>query len=118
MRSEPANVRYQDLSKVCEEFFGWPGDFVRSRDDGEADRASRAKPIARPGGAKRGRGMTARRPPAPVEAGRPSRTDSLFAANPVSVSAQLIFGAGVVKFPGWQCSLVSTAMAAPGLIVL
>ena len=101
---------------------GQAGHLTRSRDDGEvaceAGRASRAKPIAGPIGAKRGRGMTARRPPAPVEAGRPSRTDSLFAANPVSVSAQLIFGAGVVKFPGWQCSLVSTAMAAPGLIVL
>jgi hypothetical protein len=80
MRREPANVRYEDLSKVCEEFFGWPGYFIRSRDDGEVDceagRASRAKPIAEPIGAKRGRGMTARHPPAPVEAGKSNLTGS------------------------------------------
>ena len=54
-----------------------------------------------PLGAKRGRGMTVRRPPAPVEAGRTNRTDSPLAANPVSTSTQPISGAGFVKFPGW-----------------
>jgi hypothetical protein len=35
-----------------------------------------------------------------VEAGKPDRTDSPFTANLVSISAQLIFGASLVKFPG------------------
>ena len=52
-----------------------PQHFIRSRDDGEvqgeAGGAFRARPIAEPVGAKRGRGMTARRPPAPVEADTP-----------------------------------------------
>ncbi len=39
----------------------------------EAGRAARAKPIAEPGGAKRGRGMAAKRPPAPVRAPPGSR---------------------------------------------
>jgi hypothetical protein len=44
--------------------------------------------------------MTARRPPAPVEAGGPNRTDSRFAENPIEIDAQLIFEADLVKFPG------------------
>jgi hypothetical protein len=35
-----------------------------------------------------------------VEAGKPDRTGSQFAANPVSINAPLIFRAGLVKFPG------------------
>jgi hypothetical protein len=81
-----------------------PGYFIRSRDDGEAyceaGCASRAKPIAEPIGAKRGRGVNARRAPAPVEADERNRTDGHFAANPMSIRAPLIFGAGLVKLPG------------------
>lgn len=50
---------------------GWPGYFIRPRDDGEVrcetGCASRAKPIAK---RERGRGMTARRTPAPVKKSR------------------------------------------------
>jgi len=81
-----------------------PGGFIRSRDDGaahcEAGRASRAKPIAEPIGAKRGRGMTARRPPAPVEAGTRNRADSQFPAHPMAIGAQRTVGADLVKSPG------------------
>jgi hypothetical protein len=58
--------------------------------------------------------MTARRLPAPVEAGRPKRTDSQFAANPMDIGAQLIFGADLVKFPGWSHALPRQAAARPG----
>jgi len=46
--------------------------------------------------------MTARRPPAPVEAGRPIRAEGQLTANPTGVSAPPIFEAELVKHPGWQ----------------
>jgi hypothetical protein len=42
----------------------------------------------------------ARPPPVSVEAGKPNRTDRQFAANPVSISTQFIYEAGLVNYPG------------------
>jgi hypothetical protein len=66
----------------------------------EQIRAFRAKPIAEPIGAKRGREEAAKRPPAPVKAGGTNWTLASLPATPLSMRLSDTFQAGLVKYPG------------------
>lgn len=88
--------------------FGWTGHVTAPREYGgmhcRAACASRPGQTAHPRWRRGRRGATARRPPVPVEAGRPLRADSQFPAHPMGIRASLVSGADLVKFPRQFCT--------------